>query len=198
MAMALPMPTAMAMANFAFEGNINFSNDWLSKMTMNVWHQQCSPAWGKQSPSTSSSITLWSSSSSSLLCCPGSSAPLLHSGQQISKGKYVHCLLPLSVSLFARQPGRQTERLGAGGVDSWHAYTAALHFDLCAYWRFEVCWICTILSPQLSGQPSETDRLASRRSWQGWSLQQLFLLSLSLCTSPCVFECWKLTLKDFR
>lgn len=77
MAMALPMPMAMAMANFAFEGNINFSNDWLSKMTMNVWHQQCSPAWGKQSPSTSSSITLWSSSSSSLLCCPGSSAPQL-------------------------------------------------------------------------------------------------------------------------
>jgi len=30
----------MVMANFAFEGNINFSNDWLSKMTMNVWHQQ--------------------------------------------------------------------------------------------------------------------------------------------------------------
>lgn len=103
LAMAMALPMAMAMANFAFEGNINFSNDWLSKMTMNVWHQQCSPAWGKQSPSTSSSITLWSSSSSSLLCCPGSSAPLLHSGQQISKGKYVHCLLPLSVSLFARQ-----------------------------------------------------------------------------------------------
>lgn len=62
---------------------------------------------------------------------------------QISRGKHVHCLLPLSVSLFARLPGHfhWTRPHGCPPLP--------FGLYLSAYWRFEVCRSRTIFSPRM-------------------------------------------------
>jgi len=78
---------------------------------------------------------------------------LFHGSRQISRGKHVHCQLPLSVSLFARQPGH-FHWTRPPGLPGQHRSPIAVRLYLSAYWRFEVVqfsrsWVA-VLTPLFS------------------------------------------------